>query len=220
MDSGTEPLYPKTAKMTSSIGEMSVPPQTGRSSSGVRNRGSLAVSHLSPFPFAGEGDQGSGCQVLWEDGERVFCRGWRLGEDGSRSAVLVVLPVAAHPSPLEPRSPRPRTRTEGRAGRSVGGAAAGDRARWRPHHAGARGYRRFRAARAAARRADGGRELLASCHRHRRGCGQAAPARPCPQGHQAGQHSGELHDRRGAAHRVRHRLAPAARAPGARAARK
>ena len=98
MDSGTEPLYPKTAKITSSIGEMSVPPQTARSSSGVRNRGPRAVSHISPFPFAGEGDQGSGYQVLWEDGERVFCRGWRLGEDGSRSAVLIVLPVAAHPS--------------------------------------------------------------------------------------------------------------------------
>ena len=31
---------------------------------------------------------------LWEDGEGVFCRGWRLGEDGSRSAVLVVLPFS------------------------------------------------------------------------------------------------------------------------------
>ena len=78
---------------------MSVPLQIVRSSPGVRNGGSLAVSHISLSPFAGEGDQDSGCQVLWEDGERVFCRGWRLGEDGSRGAVLVVLPVAAHPSP-------------------------------------------------------------------------------------------------------------------------
>ena len=38
-------------------------------------------------------------QVLWEDGERVFCRGWRVGDDGNRSAVLVVLPAAEHPSP-------------------------------------------------------------------------------------------------------------------------
>jgi serine/threonine protein kinase len=37
-------------------------------------------------------------QVLWENGERVFCRGWRLGDDGSRSAVLVVLPAGEHPS--------------------------------------------------------------------------------------------------------------------------
>ena len=77
---------------------MSVPPQTVRSSPGVRDGGPLAVSHISLSPLAGEGDQGAGRQVLWEDGERVFCRGWRLGEDGSRSAVLVVLPVAAHPS--------------------------------------------------------------------------------------------------------------------------
>ena len=34
-----------------------------------------------------------------EDGERVFCRGWRLGDDGNRNAVLVVLPAAEHPSP-------------------------------------------------------------------------------------------------------------------------
>jgi predicted ATPase len=36
---------------------------------------------------------------LWEDGERVFCRGWRLGADGDRSAVLVVLPAAENPPP-------------------------------------------------------------------------------------------------------------------------
>jgi serine/threonine protein kinase len=64
----------------------------------MHNGGSLAVRHNSPSPFAGEGEHSSGHQVLWEDGERVFCRGWRLGRDGGRSAVLVVLPVAAHPS--------------------------------------------------------------------------------------------------------------------------
>src|SRR6478609_7154793 len=41
----------------------------------------------------------SGFQILFEDGERVFCRGWRVGGDGDRSAVLVVLPAAKHPSP-------------------------------------------------------------------------------------------------------------------------
>jgi PAS domain S-box-containing protein len=40
------------------------------------------------------------CQVLLEDGERVFFRGWRVGDDGNRSAVLVVGPAAEHPSPL------------------------------------------------------------------------------------------------------------------------
>jgi len=38
-------------------------------------------------------DPDGGSQVLWEDGERVFCRGWRIGHDGKRSAVLVVLPA-------------------------------------------------------------------------------------------------------------------------------
>jgi PAS domain S-box-containing protein len=42
----------------------------------------------------------SSLQVLWEDGERVFCRGWRDGADGSRKGVLVVLPAAEHPAPL------------------------------------------------------------------------------------------------------------------------
>jgi PAS domain S-box-containing protein len=38
-------------------------------------------------------------QVLWEDGERVFRRGWRLDDNGNRVAVLLVAPAADHPSP-------------------------------------------------------------------------------------------------------------------------
>jgi serine/threonine protein kinase len=38
-------------------------------------------------------------QVLWEDAECVFSRGWRLQEDRDRIALLVVRPVAEHPSP-------------------------------------------------------------------------------------------------------------------------
>src|SRR5262245_47649465 len=38
-------------------------------------------------------------QVVWQDAERVFCRGWRLDDDGIRSAVLTVLPAAQHPTP-------------------------------------------------------------------------------------------------------------------------
>src|SRR5262247_1305109 len=38
-----------------------------------------------------------GSQVLWQDGERVFRRGWRLGDDGQQRAVLMVLPAAEHP---------------------------------------------------------------------------------------------------------------------------
>src|SRR4029077_7401314 len=40
-----------------------------------------------------------GLQVLWQDGERTFCRGWRLGADGNRTAVLAILPSAEHPLP-------------------------------------------------------------------------------------------------------------------------
>src|SRR5271156_3735004 len=40
-----------------------------------------------------------GCEVLSEDGDRVFCRGWRRGDDGNPRAALVVLPAAEHPSP-------------------------------------------------------------------------------------------------------------------------
>jgi hypothetical protein len=31
---------------------------------------------------------------LWEDGERVFSRGWRLDDNGNRLAVLLVAPAA------------------------------------------------------------------------------------------------------------------------------
>jgi PAS domain S-box-containing protein len=49
------------------------------------------------FRFGAEG--GDSLKLLWEDGERAFCRGWRLGADGDRSVVLVVLPAAEHPAP-------------------------------------------------------------------------------------------------------------------------
>src|SRR6516165_2476118 len=48
--------------------------------------------------YALNSDPDGGSQVLWEDGERVFCRGWRIGNDGNRSAVLIVVPAAKHPS--------------------------------------------------------------------------------------------------------------------------
>ncbi|CAN7754939.1 trifunctional serine/threonine-protein kinase/ATP-binding protein/sensor histidine kinase [Rhizobium sp. LjRoot258] len=49
------------------------------------------------FGFGTE-DDGS-LQVLWKDGERVFCRGWHLDSDGNRKAVLAVMPAAEHPTP-------------------------------------------------------------------------------------------------------------------------
>src|SRR5258705_3986391 len=41
----------------------------------------------------------SSLEVLWEDGERVLCRGWRDDGDGDRSAVLAVLSAAEPPTP-------------------------------------------------------------------------------------------------------------------------
>src|SRR5262245_27167439 len=36
--------------------------------------------------------------VLWEDGERVVRRGWRLDDDNGKRAVLLVMPAADQPS--------------------------------------------------------------------------------------------------------------------------
>ncbi|BCG01587.1 signal transduction histidine kinase (plasmid) [Paraburkholderia sp. PGU19] len=41
---------------------------------------------------------GKRLQILWDDGERVLCRGWHPEEDGSRE-FLLVQPAAEHPSP-------------------------------------------------------------------------------------------------------------------------
>ena len=46
--------------------------------------------------FGADGD--GNFQVLWEDGDRVFCRAWRQDADGSRHDVLAVLPAAEHPT--------------------------------------------------------------------------------------------------------------------------
>jgi serine/threonine protein kinase len=37
--------------------------------------------------------------VLWEDGDRAFCRAWRENADGGWRAVLAVAPLAEHPAP-------------------------------------------------------------------------------------------------------------------------
>ena len=43
-------------------------------------------------------------QALWEDGDRVFSRGWRLDENGNRLAVLLVTSAAGRPSRSKPDS--------------------------------------------------------------------------------------------------------------------
>jgi PAS domain S-box-containing protein len=52
---------------------------------------------MDPSPWSGAGGV-SNLQVLWEDGERVFCRG-ESHANGHRAAVLAVLPAAEHPTP-------------------------------------------------------------------------------------------------------------------------
>ena len=47
------------------------------------------------FGADGDGD----FQVLWEDGERVFCRAWREDADGRKHVVLAVLAAVEHPTP-------------------------------------------------------------------------------------------------------------------------
>ena len=52
---------------------------------------------MDPTSWSGAGGVSS-LQVLWQDGERVFCRG-ESRANGHRAAVLAVLPAAEHPTP-------------------------------------------------------------------------------------------------------------------------
>ena len=52
---------------------------------------------MDPSSWSGTGGVSS-LQVLWEDGERVFCRG-ESHVNGDRTSVLAVLPAAEHPTP-------------------------------------------------------------------------------------------------------------------------
>src|SRR4030081_3590929 len=53
---------------------------------------------MDPSSWSGAGVV-SGLQILWEDGERVFCRG-ESRANGYRGPVLAVLPAAEHPTPV------------------------------------------------------------------------------------------------------------------------
>jgi len=44
------------------------------------------------------GDHGSNVEVLWEDGERVFCRGVRHSAQGTHDSVLAILPTRDRPT--------------------------------------------------------------------------------------------------------------------------
>ena len=58
----------------------------------------------------------AGSQVVWEDGERVFRRGWRLDDEGKQHAVLARCSCRRPPVAFKPRSADARIRTEGRTG--------------------------------------------------------------------------------------------------------
>src|SRR5260370_12304222 len=68
--------------------------------SGTLSEGQDRSLRLSNSLTAGDWD-GSG-EVLTEDSERAFCRAWRRADDGSRRAVLTVLPRHHHPSRSTP----------------------------------------------------------------------------------------------------------------------
>jgi PAS domain S-box-containing protein len=53
---------------------------------------------MDPSSWSGAGVV-SGLQILWQDGERVFCRG-ESRANGYRGPVLAVLPAAEHPTPV------------------------------------------------------------------------------------------------------------------------
>ena len=165
--------------------------------------------------FGADGD--SSLQVLWEDGERVFCRGWRHA-DGDRTAVLAVLPAAEHPTPATldrlaheyglkdeldgawAVRPLELVRERGRTMlvlEDPGGEPL-DRLLGAPMEVG-----RF------LRLAIGIAAALGKVHRRGLVHKDIKPANIL-----VNRTTGA-----GLAHRVRHRLAPAARAPGARAAR-
>ena len=58
----------------------------------------MGLRQLGVFIPSGIDEEGAP-QVLWEDGERVFRRGWRQRADGHRLAVLAVAPAVDHPLP-------------------------------------------------------------------------------------------------------------------------
>jgi PAS domain S-box-containing protein len=52
-----------------------------------------------PSGVSGAPSGASSSEVLWDDGERVLCREWRVQSDGGRASVLTVRPVAEQPAP-------------------------------------------------------------------------------------------------------------------------
>jgi serine/threonine protein kinase len=70
------------------------------STGGVKSIDSNEVSQPGELPLIDTRVDYSdgGCQVLWEDGELIFRRGWQLDDNGGRRPVLIVMPAADRPS--------------------------------------------------------------------------------------------------------------------------
>jgi hypothetical protein len=62
--------------------------------------GARQMNVSSPIPNKG----GDRLDVLWEDGEGVFCCKRRLNTDGKRENVLIVTLTAEHPTPARSRA--------------------------------------------------------------------------------------------------------------------
>ena len=135
-------------------------------------------------------------------GTRLGCRSHPRGRLGAARAAST---RAAEASILVARAARA----------SVGGKTARACGRTWAHGATARGSRR-RIAEPPARTTVEGDAVRSRRHRHGRRTGSCPRARPHPQRRQASQHPGEHHDRPRLADRLRHCLAPAARARGSR----
>jgi PAS domain S-box-containing protein len=57
-----------------------------------------AAAKMKPsIQFDADGDRNF--RFLWEDGDRIFCRGHRRSANGDQNTVLVVLPATEHPTP-------------------------------------------------------------------------------------------------------------------------
>jgi PAS domain S-box-containing protein len=65
------------------------------SESGQRDGGGRQLEPSSLFRARGHGN----LQVLWEDGERIFCRAAGYAGNGGRPTVLAVFPTGEHPTP-------------------------------------------------------------------------------------------------------------------------
>jgi hypothetical protein len=62
------------------------------------HRPDSGARQVNPRSWFGAGGNAS-LQVLWEDGELVFCRRRGIGANGDRKSVLAALPALEHPTP-------------------------------------------------------------------------------------------------------------------------